>query len=111
MAAAHSNVIEQYQQSIWGPMDRALKNCFVGSGILGLIVLIIVFVAPALPPKPTTMEQVPERLARGFHLVQNLFRVLQQLFARLGEHDLFAQPVQKATADITFERLHRVADA
>ena len=58
MAAAHSNVIEQYQQSIWGPMDRALKNCFVGSGILGLIVLIIVFVAPALPPKPTTMEQV-----------------------------------------------------
>jgi hypothetical protein len=35
----------------------------------------------------------------------------QKLFARLGQHDFFAQPVQKATPDVAFQRLHRVADA
>ena len=36
---------------------------------------------------------------------------MQQLLAGLREHHLFAQPVQKATADIALERFHGVADA
>ena len=35
---------------------------------------------------------------------------MQQLLARLCEYYLFAHPVQKATARILFQRLHRVAD-
>ena len=44
------------------------------------------------------------------HFTQNFLRVMQKLFARLRERNLFAQPVQKPTADIALERLHRVAD-
>ena len=56
--------ISQYQQPMWGRMDRTLRNCFVASAILGAAVLIAVFVAPVLPPKPTTMEDLPDRIAR-----------------------------------------------
>ena len=35
---------------------------------------------------------------------------MQKLFAGLGEHDLFAHPVQKATAHILLQRLDGVAD-
>jgi len=55
---------ERYRQPIWGRMDRTLRNCFTGSAILGLIVLIAVFVAPAPPPPPATVDDVPERFAR-----------------------------------------------
>ena len=36
---------------------------------------------------------------------------MQKLFARLSQHNFFAQPVQKTTAGFPFQRLHRVADA
>jgi outer membrane biosynthesis protein TonB len=45
-------------------MDRALRNCFTGSSILGLIVLIMVFVVPTPPLDPVTVAQMPERFAR-----------------------------------------------
>ena len=35
-----------------------------------------------------------------------LSRVHEQLFAGLREHHRFAHPVQKATANLLFERLH-----
>lgn len=63
MTGAHS-IAQQYQQPLWGAMDRALRNCFVGAGILGLLVLIAVFVVPKTAPKPTTLTDVPERIAR-----------------------------------------------
>ena len=34
---------------------------------------------------------------------------MKQLFAGLCEQNLFAHPVQKATAHVLFQRLHRVA--
>ena len=37
--------------------------------------------------------------------------MMKKLLTRLSQHDLFAQPVQKATADIRLQRLDRVAHA
>jgi TonB family protein len=56
--------MQQYQQSIWGHMDRTLRNCFTGAAILGLAALIAILVAPAPPSQTEILEQVPERLAR-----------------------------------------------
>ncbi len=64
MATVQSSVIDRYKQPLWGPIDRALKNCFIVSSILGAAVLIMVFVVPVPPPVPITMDDVPERFAR-----------------------------------------------
>jgi hypothetical protein len=64
MAFAHANIPAQYQQSLWGTLEPRLKRCFIGAGILGLLVLIVVFVAPALPPRLNTLDEMPDRLAR-----------------------------------------------
>lgn len=64
MASAQSVITQQYQQSIWGEMDRTLRNCFVGSAILGLLVLIATFVIPLPPPMPVSVDDIPERIAR-----------------------------------------------
>ncbi len=60
-ATAH---IQPYRQSVWGSMDRLLRNCFVGSAVLGLAVLIAVFVAPQPPVEQVTVDLLPERFAR-----------------------------------------------
>jgi hypothetical protein len=54
---------------------------------------------------------MPQCFPRVFHFLQYFRRVMQKLFPRLGQHNFFAQPVQKATPDIAFQRFHRVADA
>ena len=59
MAIAQANVPPQYQQPLWGTLDPILKRCFIGAGILGVIVLIVVFVAPALPPELNTLDECP----------------------------------------------------
>ena len=64
MATAHAGIPQQYQQPMWGALDPVLKRCFIAAGILGAMVLIVVFVAPALPPKLTTLEDMPDRIAR-----------------------------------------------
>jgi TonB family protein len=64
MASASSNTLQQYQQPLWGRMEPALRNCFVGAGILGVVFLIVVFVVPVPVLKPMTVTDVPERLAR-----------------------------------------------
>jgi len=64
MATAQATIAQQYQQPLWGQVDRALRNCFRASAILGLLVLVGVFVAPAPPPQPTTMEDIQDRIAR-----------------------------------------------
>jgi len=56
--------LSQYQQPLWGPIDRTLRNCFIGAAILGLLVLIVALVVPVLPTKPMTLEDVPDRIAR-----------------------------------------------
>jgi TonB family protein len=57
-------IAQHYQQSMWGTVDRALRNCLIGAGMLGLAVLIAVLVIPVARPVPTTVDNVPERLAR-----------------------------------------------
>jgi len=59
-----STVMQQYQQPLWGRMEPALRNCFIGAGILGLVILIIVLVVPIPVLKPVTVTEVPERIAR-----------------------------------------------
>lgn len=58
-----STVMQQYQQPLWGRMEPALRNCFVGAGIIGFVLMIIVLVVPIPVIKPTVTE-VPERIAR-----------------------------------------------
>ncbi len=55
--------MQQYQQPLWGRMEPALRNCFVGAGIVGFVLMIIVLVVPIPVIKPTVTE-VPERIAR-----------------------------------------------
>ncbi len=64
MANATSATLQEYQQSMWGRPDPALRNCFTWSTILGVLLLILVFLAPLPKPKPTSVADVPERLAR-----------------------------------------------
>ncbi len=61
MAAIAAN---KYHQSMWGEIDRLLRNCFIGSSILGVVLLIMVFVVPKPIPEEATIEQLPERVAR-----------------------------------------------
>jgi TonB family protein len=45
-------------------MDRTLRNCFRVSAAIGVLVLIAIWVVPAPPPTPTTVDDLPERIAR-----------------------------------------------
>lgn len=56
--------MQQYQQPLWGRMEPALRNCFTGAGIIGLVLIIIVWVVPIPVLKPVTVAEVPERIAR-----------------------------------------------
>ena len=56
--------MQQYQQPLWGRMEPALRNCFTGAGIIGLVLIIIVWVVPIPVLKPVSVTQVPERMAR-----------------------------------------------
>jgi TonB family protein len=56
--------MQQYQQPLWGRMEPALRNCFVGAGIIGLVLIIVVWVVPIPVLKPLSVTQVPERIAR-----------------------------------------------
>jgi outer membrane biosynthesis protein TonB len=53
-----------YRQPVWGQLDRALKNSFRSSGILGLLILIAVFVVPRPAEDQLSLEKMPERFAR-----------------------------------------------
>lgn len=55
---------QQYRLPMWGQMDRALKNSFIGSTIAGVLLVIVVLVMPVAPPEPVTVKTVPERIAR-----------------------------------------------
>jgi len=60
-----SNALAQtYQQPLWGRMEPVLKNCMVGSGIFGLVLIIVVLLVPIPVLKPVSVTEVPERIAR-----------------------------------------------
>jgi TonB family protein len=62
--AGTSHLLHQYQQPLWGRMDPALRNCFIGAGALGLVALLILLLVPIPALKPVTVAEVPERIAR-----------------------------------------------
>lgn len=64
MATTTVHTMRRYQQPIWGQMDRTLRNCFRGALVIGVLVVVGVFVAPAPHLEPTDISHVPERLAR-----------------------------------------------
>ena len=60
-----SNAIaQQYRLPMFGRMDPALKNSFVASSILGVLLIIVVLVTPVMPPEQVTVKTVPDRIAR-----------------------------------------------
>ncbi len=59
-----SATAQQYRLPTFGRMEPALKNSFIGSSILGVLLILIVLVTPVLPPEPVTVKTVPERIAR-----------------------------------------------
>ncbi|MBE0566092.1 MAG: hypothetical protein IH621_09055, partial [Krumholzibacteria bacterium] len=63
-SAAHDPVCRVYHQPLWGRTDPELRRCLAGAGVVGLLTLLVILLAPARAPDPVTIEQVPERLAR-----------------------------------------------
>lgn len=64
MAGALNPVDRAYHQPIWGRTDPALRHALAGASVAGLALLVAILLAPALPPQPVTIEQVPDRIAR-----------------------------------------------
>ncbi len=66
MGFATSSIDPRYQQPLfgWERMDPILKKCLTGSSIIGLVLIFVILLAPALPEKPKTLENVSERIAR-----------------------------------------------
>ncbi|MCI0453032.1 MAG: hypothetical protein L0Z51_11725, partial [Candidatus Latescibacteria bacterium] len=63
MGIATSSYDPRYQQPMigWGRMDPVLKKCLTGSSIIGLLMLIVIVLAPALPDRPKTLDEVSDR--------------------------------------------------
>jgi TonB family protein len=66
MAFATSSVDPRYQQPVigWGRMDPILKKCLTASSVIGLLLIIVILLAPALPERPKTLDEVSDRIAR-----------------------------------------------
>jgi hypothetical protein len=56
------------------------------------------------------LGELADRLPCIDHFAEDFFGVMQQLLACRRERNPFAHSVQKPTADVAFERAHRVAD-
>lgn len=64
--AIGTSIDPRYQLPVfgWDRMDPILKKCLTASSIAGLVVLVVILLAPALPEKPKTLDNVSERIAR-----------------------------------------------
>ncbi|SPE50269.1 hypothetical protein SBV1_1090010 [Verrucomicrobia bacterium] len=61
-------------------------------------------------PSMAPLAEVPEPLPGLFHLNEDSLGVAEKLFARLGQINRSAHPVQKATPYVRLQRLDRMAD-
>ena len=64
MAGALNSVDRAYHQPIWGRTEPVLRRTLAGASVVGFALLVAILLAPAAPPRPVTIEQVPERIAR-----------------------------------------------
>ncbi len=62
--SAVANPLKVYQQPLVGGIEGALRHCLVGAGVLGLITLVMIFLAPPLPVRDLSLDEMPERYAR-----------------------------------------------
>ena len=58
----------------------------------------------------TPFAQFAQPIPGGLHFRQDFLGMHQELLAGLCEHDGFAHFVQKTTAHLAFQSLHRMAD-
>jgi len=59
-----AQLIRHYQQPLWGTLDRVSRNCMIAAAITGVVVIILVFVAPKPILRDITIQEMPERFAR-----------------------------------------------
>ena len=64
MTGAANSIDRLYHQPLWGRTDPALRRSLAGSAALGALTLVLILLAPSVPPTPMTFEQVPDRIAR-----------------------------------------------
>lgn len=64
MTVATQSIYRVYHQPLWGRTDLALRRALIGASLVGAVVLLAIFIAPAPAPEPTTLEEMPERFAR-----------------------------------------------
>lgn len=62
--SAAADVLARYEQPLIGRIEGALRNCLIGSGALGVVALLAILLAPALPERQVSLEEMPERYAR-----------------------------------------------
>lgn len=62
--SAAANVLARYEQPLIGRIEGALRNCLLGAGALGVVALLVILLAPALPEHQVSLEEMPERYAR-----------------------------------------------
>ena len=55
---------EAYRQSLFGNRDDLFTRCLLGSAALGLLLLVVVILAPARRQAITNIAQLPERFAK-----------------------------------------------
>ena len=61
---AAAQPLQVYAQPLVGQLDGALRNCLIGSAALGLLALLVVFLAPAPPLREASLDEMPERYAK-----------------------------------------------
>ncbi|HEU4930046.1 MAG TPA: TonB family protein [Candidatus Krumholzibacteria bacterium] len=59
-----TSIDPRYQQPMWGTVDPVLRRCLTASTVTGVLAIIVILLAPALPERPKTIATVPERIAR-----------------------------------------------
>lgn len=66
MRLASSSIDPRYHQPVvgWDRMDPVLKKCLTVSSAIGLVMVLVILIAPALPEKPKTLDDVSDRIAR-----------------------------------------------
>ncbi len=62
--SAAVNVLARYEQPLIGRIEGALRNCLLGAGALGVVALLVILLAPAMPEREVSLEEMPERYAR-----------------------------------------------
>lgn len=56
--------VDAYRRPLIGAMDPLFKRCLIGSSVIGLVALIVMLVTPMRDTSLTSVDQLPQRLAK-----------------------------------------------